>query len=645
MKKFLFAAFGIFVSSAAFAQSPEHTLPLRLNPVQSAEVYMNSMQRSAVFFPTDTIVLGNTGIHENFAYDSHRPDTLLWELDPVIQPQATGVYINRTWPIAPINLGVCTFDGLKYNGEPYNEMASVNSTGPCDELISRPIDLTAYTVADSVYLTFWYQAQGRGYAPNAADSFILDFNIPAWNPDQFTHTWKRVWYMEGYNPSSADTNFHLVMIRLDSASYFTSGFRMRFRNYASQCGSNDHWHLDELLLKSNRTMNDTIPLDVAFAYEPNSALKDYWAVPYPHYKPNVHMGTNYNVQIRNNDLVNRNITYWYYMETGAGTFIYPNAAGAANPGGTPPYWTSGYENYAAISNPPITASFDQTYVNTDSTTLKVQHVLKSSATQFDTVTSYQKFYNYYAYDDGTAEVGYGLSGANALLAYQFTLPTGVTDQLTAVQMYFLPVLDINNLQLRDWTLTIWGDAGGQPGTIIYQQRTQHIGFDFSYGPDRFITYTIDSGTVMLSGTFYVGWQQLGPDRLYVGLDLNTNNEDKIFYNTTGNWYTSIFGGSLMMRPVFGDPYNVSGTEEHAAGEKFSLYPNPAKDRVTIALPAGHEKYNVRMLDISGREVMATQQLSADGGVDVSSLSAGVYLVQLFTEDGELQGTQRLIISE
>ncbi len=645
MKKFLFAAIGAVVSSAAFAQSPEHTSPLRVNPVQSAEAHMNAMRRSAAVFPADTIILGSTGIHEKFSYDSHRPDTLLWELDPAIQPSPTGVYINRTWPIAPVNLGVCTFDGLKYNGEPYNELASVNSTGPCDELISRPIDLTAYSAGDSVYLSFWYQAQGRGYAPNVADSFILDFNIPAWNPDQFTHTWKRVWYMEGYNPSAADTNFHLVMIRLDSASYFTSGFRFRFRNYASQCGSNDHWHLDELLLKSDRTMNDTLPFDVAFAYEPNSALKDYWAVPHTHYKPNVHMGTNYNVQIRNNDTVSRNITYWYYMETGAGTSIYPNVSGAANPGGTPPYWTSGYENYSAISNPPITAAFDQVYVNTDSTTLKVEHVLKSSATQFDTVTTYQKFYNYYAYDDGTAEVGYGLYGSNSLLAYQFTLPTGVTDTLKAVQMYFLPVLDINNLQLRDWTLTVWGDAGGQPGTIIYQQRTQHIGFDFSFGPDRFITYTIDSGTVVLSGTFYVGWHQLGPDRLYIGLDLNTNNEDKIFYNTTGNWYTSVFGGSLMMRPVFGDSYNVSSVEENTIAENFSLYPNPANDRVTIVLPAGHEKYNVRMLDLSGREVAGMQQLNADGSMDVSSLSAGMYLVQLFTEEGELQGTQRLIISE
>jgi hypothetical protein len=53
---------------------------------------------------------------------------------------------------------------------------------------------------------------------------------------------------------------------------------------------------------------------------------------------------------------------------------------------------------------------------------------------------------------------------------------------------------------------------------------------------------------------------------------------------------------------------------------------------------------ISLFDISGREVIAMQQVNANGAVDVSQLSAGAYFVQLKRSNGELIGTQRLIIS-
>ena len=50
---------------------------------------------------------------------------------------------------------------------------------------------------------------------------------------------------------------------------------------------------------------------------------------------------------------------------------------------------------------------------------------------------YQQFFNYYAYDDGSAENGYGLGGAgtaNASVAYQFN--TFRKDTLRGVKMFF-----------------------------------------------------------------------------------------------------------------------------------------------------------------------------------------------------------------
>jgi hypothetical protein len=644
-----FAAF--FANGKMFAQTGEHFVPLTSNPDQMEDAGRMAAMRSGGVSAQDTIVLTSLGLHEDFSYDSHRPDSSIWDIGFTNPP--SGVYINRTWAIAPINLGVCTFDGINWLGEPYVPLAQSNSTGRCDDLVSKAIDLSGFTVADSVYLSFWYEPQGRGYAPNAQDSFLLDFNIPSWN-DTLTATtiWKNIWYKEGYAPSSVDTNFHLVLIKLDSASYFTNGFRFRFHNYASQCGSNDHWHLDEIVLKNNRTIHDTLPGDVAFVYPPSSALKDYWAVPHTHYKPTM-MASNFNVQLRNNDNAPRNITYWYYAYDQTNSLIsgtpYPNAVGAPD-GAMPTYWSSGYENFPTVTNPPVTFSFNQPMVLNDSMAFQVKHVLKESLLKIDTCTNLQKFYNYYAYDDGSAEVGYGLYGQYSQLAYKFTMSDVMpNDTLRAIQMYFLPVMDITNLEQRTFTLKVWADGGNQPGTLLYSERTQSPEYSFET-PDRFITYKLDSGYVHLVGgqTYYIGWEQQAIDRLYIGFDFNTDHHDKIYYNTTGNWNTSQFNGSLMMRPVFGTVYptgeDFSGVQEHNPSASFTIYPNPAHDRITIAGLKGTNN-KVSLMDISGREIVSNQEISSDGTLDVSMLSSGMYFVQLKNEKGELLGTQRLIISE
>lgn len=630
-----------------FAQTTgEIIVPLTRNATQAAEFIQRTNLRSIQTFPTDTLTLPTTGLLDNFSLDSHRPDTAMWDYDPNVYTTSnnlgSGVFINRTWAIAPINIGVCTFDGLNCTGEPYNQLALVSSHGPCDELVSRPIDLSAYTPADSIYLSFWYESKGRGYTPNPLDSLNLEFNSPNWQAFAAPLEWKNVWYSEGFAPT--DSNFHLVMVKIVDTAYFHKGFRFRFHNWASQCGSNDHWHIDDVYIKSNRTINDTVPGDVAFVYPPSSGLADFWAVPHTHYKPTM-MATNYNIQMRNNDVAPRNITYWYYAydETGAQIYQYPNASGAVY-NNFDTYLNSGYGNLPSVTNPGIGFSFPQVAINNDTGTYEVKHVIKQNALQIDTVTTEQKFYNYYAYDDGTAETGYGLLGQYSMLAYKFTLPVGVQDTLKAVQMYFLPVQNIPNLQLENWTLTVWSDQGNQPGTIIYQQRTQTSQYSYET-PDRFVTYGIDSGTVVLAGTFYVGWQQEGADRLYIGMDFNTDHHDKVYFNTSGNWNTSIFSGSLMMRPVFGELYDASGIHESTAANHFSLYPNPTNSMVTIAgLTDEQKNCSVSVMDISGREVIA-QQLNADGTMDVSSLSPGVYIVQLRNKQGEAFGTQRLVISQ
>lgn len=643
----------IFVNKNLMAQ--EVLVPLSANPIQIADAARFASQRSAASFPTDTIVLTSLGLRDKFDYESHRPDTSLWELDGSIISNLVGpgVFINRTWAISPINIGVCTFDGLQWNGEPYVTLASASSTGRCDELMSRPIDLTGFTVGDSVYLSFWYQPGGRGYMPNAQDSFLLDFNIPAWNANQFSLNWKKIWFKEGYNAGS-DTSFHLVLVKLDSASYFTSGFRFRFHNYATQSGSNDHWHLDDVYLKSARSINDSIVKEASFVYEMPSFITDFQSMPARHYKPNQSMIDFVGITIRNNDTVStgRNVTYKYDILDEAGTSIYNYSGGGAT---LLPFNQIGYSNTPAHSHPAIyPTNFPGflTFNSGDSGYYTIRHKLIDGA-RVDSADFHQSFYNYYAYDDGTAEVGYGLYGQYSQLAYKFTMPPsmpiGAVDTLTAIQMYFLPINDITNLLLREFTLKVWSDGGNQPGTVIYSKTHQTPDYNFET-MNRFFSYDIDSVVIQLSAgqTYYIGWEQQAIDRLYIGFDYNTDHSDKIYYNTSGNWNQSIFDGSLMMRPVFGGRYpasqDQSGIHEASSGNTFSVYPNPANDMIIISgLNNDNENSLVDIIDLGGRVVISPQHLNANKSIDVSHLSTGLYFVQVKSENGEIIGTERIVI--
>lgn len=585
----------------------------------------------------DTVALPAGGFRDNFMYDSHRPDTIMWDLG--LQP---GVYVNRGWATAPINLGVCTFDGLDWNGLPYDQLASVNSSMLCDVLTSKHFDLTGYDVSDSVVISFWWEAQGKGYAPNPVDSLQLQVNIPAWNTSG--EVWKTVWYLEGYNPQGSDTSFHFASFKLDSASYFADGFRFRFRNYASGCGSNDHWHIDEVKFKPFGSTADTLINDVFFVYNPPSLLNDYHQMPGSHYAA-ASMASGIHMYIRNNDTIARNVTYSYEIfQPGNPSPLYTYPGGAD--GNLLPFRTNGYSSYAPHEYPGVSYQYTP-FSAPDTGYYTVNHMLKKGTlptSPVDTVSYQQRMYNAYAYDDGTAEVGYGIFGSGALLAYRFDMPVGVTDTLTAIQMYFLPVLDIDNLQLRDFRLTVWNHnaSSNGPGSIIYQQR----GASPLYAPEcpnRFSTYTIDSGIVVLSGTFYVGWQQEASDRLYLGMDLENDQKDKIYYNTSGVWYTSVYSGALMMRPVFGDAYDLSGVQEEGSADALHVFPNPATEQITITGLDVTRQYTANLIDVSGRVVVSEIISGAASVIDVSALAPGMYVLSVTDEYGIRSGVQRIIV--
>jgi hypothetical protein len=310
------------------------------------------------------------------------------------------------------------------------------------------------------------------------------------------------------------------------------------------------------------------------------------------------------------------------------------------PGGCPP-----------LLNPPVNYAFPDplpspTYFN-------VQHFLKPPGSDIrtanDTVSAQQKFFNYYAYDDGTAEMAYGLNTIGGQIAYRFTL--NYADSLRGLDMYFnwMPNGSVNSVTQRQFRITVWNDNGGLPGSVIYQDSIVTPAYQYEYHSDWgslsnvFYRYPL-TAPKYLSGTFYVGWVQYGQDLLNIGLDKNTNSNSNMFYNVTGTWQNSVIAGSWMIRPLFGTASQMQHvTEQHGEPEGLSIFPNPASDVLYIQTAASnYDRMKVMILDAVGRPVMSEQRLSSDA-IDISSLSNGIYFVRISGADGHLL-TRKLIIA-
>ena len=581
-------------------QAQEVGINLQINPsVANAWQKLSAQQFYKTTSAADTLDLP---FLDDFSKGGVYPDSTLW--------QDKFVFINRTWAMNPPTLGVATFEGLDQNGYPYNFNASISSSNLADHLTSKYIRMgTSLSAADSVYLSFFYQAKGIGNEPEPNDSLILEFRTP-------TKNWTRVWYKKGYLPTVTDTLFHLVMVPVKDASYFENGFQLRFKNYATLCGNLDHWHIDNVYLNKNRTKNDTVFKDMSFVYNSPSLLKNYMSMPWEQFQ-SAEMKDTLHMVIRNNDTTSNNTSYVDTVYDNTGSIIGNYNGGLCN---VQPFLTTGYDNCTTHLKQKINFSFP---AMADTATFTTKHVLSAITDvnrKNDTLKCYQQFKNYYAYDDGTAEEGYGLSGTNAKLAVQFKV--NVTDTIRGIQLFFNPI--VNNVNLAGFKIAVWNDNAGKPNSVIkdsavYLKYGKHI--------NEFTTYLFNPGQsiVLTPGIYYAGWIQTSNTLLNIGRDKNTNSQSKTFFNTSGTWQNTSLKESIMVRPLLGNKSVITNVEAIAnAIQDYEVYPNPANDKLHIDF-GNFRQIKVNIYDIAGRQIFS-ENSTPDFIVDIANLSAGIYFI-------------------
>ena len=86
-----------------------------------------------------------------------------------------------------------------------------------------------------------------------------------------------------------------------------------------------------------------------------------------------------------------------------------------------------------------------------------------------------------------------------------------------------------------------------------------------------------------------------------------------------------------------------GTNQNTLNTDFSLYPNPSNDRLFINLKdPDTEIYYITIATIEGRVAMMLPQPEWQNGIDISSLSTGIYLVQMMDKRTKSLTTKKFI---
>jgi len=580
---------------------------------------------------TPTYPLGKTTANEpltitqlpffdSFAAESKQLDTALW-----FNPGT--VFRYRFSAHNPPDVGTAVMDGANHLYQPYLTLSRADYA---DSLESHYIDLSGFSPADSLYLSFSYQCGGKLLQPGEGDSLVLYLRRST------DSAYVNVWSTVGNLPDSV---FYRAMIPLRDRQWFHTRFQIKFRNIANLAGAYDAWHLDYILLDRNRSATDTSFDDTGIQVTTGSAFAPYTALPRFQYQAIASPMTPFSATARHLQNQQQSRLFDLFVTDGVSGQQLSTVPAPQN-------LTFAAFATQTVNYPPLNR---ETFSNLASS-YRLTFQLGQAGYDFnranDTLSLEFRIDSLLAYDDGEAEAGYGLNSGRG---FGQRIELQQPDTLKAVWMSFVP--SIYNFERRGIFLTIWKDASRD--SIQFQDLNAKI----SYGgaPNVYIRYPVWPPQP-LGLISYVGLIQTDNRSVNIGYDDSYSGATPLIYrDSSGVWRPSRLTGALMIRPELASgKFDLSSVPDDVRFQPLALsvFPNPsAQTSLNLSLPAGlYLEVRVQVMDIQGREVLAayTPELAQGLRFDLADdLANGLYTVQVWAHQTNGQwahGTAKWLLS-
>ena len=632
--------------SILFALADSHAQELIKPLISNTILQQNKIPFKIFRAEEDTFDLDEYPFWDDFSGDSPYPKDSLW-ID-------NNVFINSSQAFRPVSVNTASFDGLDSLGIPYNP-GVVNSKGKrADKLTSVPIDLSKYNLQnDSLYLSFFYQPAGLGDEPETYDSLVLEFKADSfWNGSNWEkEKWIWIWSVAG---SSVELFQQVILpvrqFQIDSsqiidtvANFYHDGFQFRFVNYGNLAGNMDLWHLDYVYLNKGRTWDDIYYKDMTVFEKPISLLNDFISMPYNHFDGNKSLLKNelvINARKLNQTPLNL-IGRCEVTDLADGDIILTGADDKTI--------------YDLDTTLPLVFNLrDSIQLNKITVKDSVQLKIKLSSKLIDDrkinddVADLQEFYNYYAYDDGVPELGYGIYPGNyGMVAYKFKIPDPIPagDSLRGVYIFFNQSEEI--IANAAFNILVWNEGDYKEKPVSFPMRVP--GLDYVNG-NGYVLFYFDTG-VGVDQEFYIGWEQNSEFFMNVGLDMNyyqligdsspTQANPNITYYANNMWSNSSAKGALMIRPVIADKLERPVSIQEEKNLTLRFYPNPADQLINIT-GLGTKDCTLYLFDVSGKEVLVSK-INNNRQVDISTITDGFYLLRIVDNVNGLVYNSKILI--
>lgn len=602
----------LLLLSAPRLSAQEHTTAIRHSSGEENTVPHSASRPTLLSLP----------FFEDFTQESLQPDPALWEA-------GGSVYLSNTMPVGHFSRGVAVFDACNAANVPYDTMDR-GLLVQADTLTSLPIDLSGYSLADDLALSFHYQAKGNGFFPKPGDTLYV-FML------QKNGQWKQVWERGG----DTSETFRLAYLQLRDTLFFHSQFQLRFLNKATIGISNSNWVIDYILLDANRSIGSYRIDDVAFTTPPENLLSEFTAMPWRHFKtdPARFTAPQLNARLRNNGSQAGPISWGYSArETHSGTLL---GSGSGSVNFSP-------EEEKTLSTPVFEfASFTPSGTG-EAVEIRTSYYCNSlypdEPIENDTITQVQHFDNYFAYDDGSAEQSYFLTtypNAPGETAIEFA--AYVPDTLRGVSIYFAP--QVPPATYKEFSIAIYRELSinGGMDSLIYQQ--DYFFPRYSGEVNVPVNYVFESPVALGAGPFYVSIVQPAggfSDSLYIGLDRNRTAGNYRYFNVGGSWQSSQIEGALLVRPLLGAPVPSGIKTSKPQQLDFRLFPNPAHTQLQLESPGLTGVLQYQVYDFRGR-ILQNGNWQPGQAIDIQGLPEGIYLLKLQDTSGR-QGFSKWVKS-
>ena len=566
-------------------------------------------------------------------------------------------YINSTFADSMISLGVATLDAYNDKGYPY--YSSSYKIVPSDSLTSLPFSFQN-NISSTYFFSFFYQAGGKGDMPEGIisdepgvegmDSLLLDFY-------SVEH---EQWVMAFYTLDNTDT-FHFKQVILELPdTLLEDGFRFRFRNYTSlpkypqgqdlgMFGNADQWHIDYIQMKQVQSSQVMENLNDIMVVEPLlPSFTEYTAVPWRHFTIAQSVPDNERRQIPfsfrtyypgRTDPIDRIDRFYRTTNLSSGTVL--KTKNFHNDEEPAFHFFNYQDNFTTdfFYNPSDTigrleiAAFIETTEGDNQIRIN------------DTVRRMETYYDHYAYDDGSAELGFGIGGESqeksriALRFRSFHNIDNPDSLLKAVLIYFCKSVDTvtDNVEYR---ISIRKNDDELPAEDeLYSSDIYTPEYDA--GLNEFTRIEIDP-PLPISDTFFIVIEQLN-GYLNLGYDINNDNLRNLYVYTNQIWNNpySITRGSLMVRASFGNYSLPPSAIEDRASDRGFIYPNPANDFLNYSpAPECQGPFTMEIYNVSGSVLY--QATTDETSIPVGNLSKGLYFIVITPEDKKSRFTATFI---